>query len=58
MDYDAYHRALQLGFSEREATRMGDDAYEERRMEEARYWREMAQEHEAEIAQEHEGEEE
>lgn len=29
MDYDAYHRALDQGFSERESTRIGEDAWEE-----------------------------
>lgn len=27
MDYKAYHQALMLGFSESEATRIGEDAY-------------------------------
>ena len=29
MDHDAYHRALDHGFSEREATRIGEDAWED-----------------------------
>lgn len=31
MDLNAYHHALHLGFSEREATRIGEDAWEESR---------------------------
>lgn len=29
MDMNAYHRALMQGFSEREAARIGEDAYED-----------------------------
>ncbi len=31
MDFDAYHRALNQGFSESDATRIGEDAWEDDR---------------------------
>ena len=58
MDYRAYEDALNRGFSESEATRIGEDAFEDAMIEEGKQRREydqmMREAYEAEMREEQE----